>query len=179
MREQVVFLETHLKVALLDIASMLPEGHGSRLSDRSFKSILSIPDEMEDKEDLVAERDDNDSPLSSSSSGWDTVPATRSIIINHLPLTLHSSPTVLLRQILNFPSVSLLSLNLAYSTIDLERIVPLLPAGLRELGLCGVRPSLKIRDLSENWRRGLSMLARKHILLTVSSYSSPIAAGED
>jgi hypothetical protein len=167
MREQVVFLETHLKVALLDVASMLHEGHPSRLSDRSIRAILATPRDSEDAEDQPDDEDGKASPPSSTSSGWDIIPETQPTVINHLPLTLHPSTTILLRQVLTFPSLSLLSLNLAYSTIDFEKVVTLLPAGLRELGLCGVRPNLKVRDLSENWRRGLSMLGRKCILLTV------------
>jgi hypothetical protein len=168
MREQVAYLEPHLKVLLLDTASSLPEHHPHRLSDRGLKSVLVMP------LDLTTEIIDQHHSDTSSATSWDTDHSTTSPIFHHLPLTLHPSPITILRQVPNFPSLALSSLNLAYSTLDLERIVPLLPAGLRELGLCGVRSGTKVVDPVESWRRGLTILGRRLIVLRVGlDYECP------
>ena len=119
--------------------------------------------------------------------------------IRHLPLTLSSSPLILplIRDIHRspflFPSVSLTSLDLAYSHIkDLERLVDVLPPALRELGLAGVTlggaaglrasgsgSSGRGAKAESRWvwdqeglKRGLGALGRKMLVLKVRIPSS-------
>jgi hypothetical protein len=165
LREQVAYLEPHLKAALLDLASMIPEG-SSRLTDRGLGAILNSPPESMDELDPIPDHDDKDNDATS----WDE--PTSSTVLHHLPLTLHSSPLSFIRQLPSFPGISLTSLNLAYCTItNLDRLVSALPSSLRELGLAGVR--LPHKDAQENWRRGTASLGRKFIVLTMLDLSFP------
>lgn len=165
LREQVAYLEPHLKAALLDLASVIPEG-SSRLTDRALGAILNSPPESVDECDHTPDHDDHDEDETS----WDE--PTSSTALHHLPLTLHSNPLSFIRQLPSFPGISLTSLNLAYSTItNLERLVSALPSSLRELGLAGVRAPHK--DAQENWRRGTASVGRKFIVLTMLDLSFP------
>ncbi|WVQ95700.1 hypothetical protein IAU59_002799 [Kwoniella sp. CBS 9459] len=148
LREQVPYLTAQLKSALLRQASLLPSSNPSRLSDRSILAILSDPppdnqaeEHLHSLENHCSTRTDGISAYGESDSDdWDA-PDTldSSVLISDLPLTLHTSPHTILRQIPITGSIT--SLNLAYSALhpDLERLVAVLPPGLRELGLVGVK----------------------------------------
>jgi hypothetical protein len=167
LREQVAYLEPHLKASLLDLASVIPEG-SSRLTERGLGAILTSPPDTADETDYTPHREDDDDHGDETS--WDE--PTSSTALHHLPLTLHSNPLSFIRQLPSFPGISLTSLNLAYSTItNLERLVSTLPSSLRELGLAGVRAPHK--DAQENWRRGTASLGRKFIVLTMLDLSFP------
>ena len=155
LREQLPYLENHLKAALLSLSSFqVPPS--PRLSDKSLKSLLLSSIDAP--------------PVEEDHTTWDTPSADTTL--RHLPLTLHASPHTLLRQLPSFSALSLTSLNLAYSTLhpDLERLVTVLPSTLRELGLAGVRVGGTKSLNVEGWRRALGMLARKLIVLRVSYY---------
>ncbi|ORY35836.1 hypothetical protein BCR39DRAFT_512456 [Naematelia encephala] len=201
MRDQVGYLAPHLKSALLDLASIQPQGSRRRLGDKSIRAILYSPsdidwtvnenkNQIEDKdENQEQSQDDKDKDNEEggeeeeegeeeegkeeegeedddeSLNSWDTNSSTSSsleIRLQHLSLTLHPNPIPLLRHLSPLiPS----SLNLAYSSIpDLSKLVQLLPASMRELGLCGV----KIKGSLDHWRRGLAALGRKMLVLKVS-----------
>ena len=194
LAEQVPYLDTHLKVQLLDCHALLPEGSPHRLTDQNIMMVLSasqedsweegadadaIREESVDEDEsnaleehVVPDEDHLDTAPETPSSDWDHPSVATSI--RHLLLTLHPSPISLLRRIKTLHSTSLTSLNLAYSTItDLERLVGVLPVGLRELGLCGIRVGRAEhkQQAIEAWRRGLSALSRKMIVLKASSIS--------
>jgi hypothetical protein len=159
MQEQVGYLEPHLKIALFDIASVR-QSITSRLSDRSIRAILHRP---EDADPEVSTRQ-NLEVFDDWSETLTSLPD-----IHYLPIILHPNPLPLLRQLSSFLSLSLTSLNLAYSTIkDLEKLVIGLPASLRELSLVGIRFNGQKED--DVWRRGLGLLGRKLIVLRVSSH---------
>lgn len=160
MRDQVGYLDPHLKAGLLETGSLLLADNPARLSDKSIRSILSDPD---------AHREDcwEQVTVGSDEIEWDDAGAT----LHHLPLTVHPSPTMLLRQVPTFPLLALSSLNLAYSTLhDLDRFVAVLPSSLRELSLCGVKLKGGEGALFDGdaWRRALCAMGRKLIVLTVS-----------
>ncbi|KAK8850373.1 hypothetical protein IAR55_004291 [Kwoniella newhampshirensis] len=171
LREQVMYLEPHLKYSLLEVASLLPETHPHRLTDRSLPSILSDP-----PPDIGDNSQFGDHIAPSSSTDyveWDNPSFSTSTTLIHLPLTLHASPHSLLRQL---PSASsLTSINLAYSTLpsDLDKLVSVLPPGLRELGLAGVRIGTHRGAIvsEETLRRGFSALGRKLIVLRMLDLS--------
>lgn len=151
LREQVAYLEPHLKTDLIDAASLLPEA-SKHISDRSYKAILyNLPPDVSDERDVAHESD------------WDTPDL--DFHLTHLPLTLHPCPLTFFRSI---PSISsLTSINIAYSTIpDLEGLVDILPKGLRELGLAGI----SIKKGEDSVKKGFIRLARKLIVLKVSDY---------
>lgn len=151
LREQVAYLEPHLKTDLIDAASLLPEA-SKHISDRSYKAILyNLPPDVSDERDDAHESD------------WDTPDL--DFHLTHLPLTLHPSPLTFFRSI---PSISsLTSINIAYSIIpDLEGLVDILPKGLRELGLAGI----SIKKGEDSVKKGFIRLARKLIVLKVSNY---------
>lgn len=155
LREQVAYLEPHLKTDLIDAASLLPEA-SKHISDRSYKAILyNLPPDLSEERDNTHESD------------WDTPDL--DFHLTHLPLTLHPSPLTFFRSI---PSISsLTSINIAYSTIpDLEGLVDILPKGLRELGLAGV----SIKKGEDSVKKGFIRLARKLIVLKVSDYQKSI-----
>lgn len=175
MREQVGYLEPHLKIALLDIASLLPEGNPSRLTDGSLRAILNRPTDHrvassmnEGTADHAERRHEGEGP---EGDDWSDTSDTLSEV-KHLTLPLHGSPVNLLRQIVPFPNLTLTSLNLAYSFVrDLEKLFLQIPAGVRELGLVGVRlPAAKPGAEEDVWRRGLGVLGRKMIILRVSIF---------
>ncbi|ORX41144.1 hypothetical protein BD324DRAFT_613391 [Kockovaella imperatae] len=205
LSEQLPYLDTHLRTQLLACHALLPEGSASRLTDDNLVRTLAdasregygsgdLPGPIKEEENLSADgrsiqemqgdhpdddftaqergSDKGDTP-SGSSSDWDR--ATTSFTVHHLPITLHPSPVSLLRRINTLDSVSITSINLAYSTIkDMERLVAVLPVGLRELGLCGIRigtgVTQRVRD-GEAWRRGLSALARRLLVLRMLDIS--------
>ncbi|OCF33613.1 hypothetical protein I316_04686 [Kwoniella heveanensis BCC8398] len=202
LREQVAYLTTQLKSALLRQASLLPSSDPSRLSDRSILAILSdSPPDLSDESvnhpssDRTIEGDEFSGPEESQTNGlngdgdeWDSPDALDgSILIADLPLTLHSSPHSILRQIPITSSVT--SLNLAYSTLhpDLERLVAVLPPGLRELGLVGVGFGAVVGKSSTSrskggkgsevdedaLRRAFGSLGRKLIVLKMLDLSYP------
>ncbi|KIR69036.1 hypothetical protein I314_00139 [Cryptococcus bacillisporus CA1873] len=154
LREQVAYLEPHLKTDLIDAASLLPEA-SKHISDRSYKAILyNLPPDVSDERDVAHESD------------WDTPDL--DFHLTHLPLTLHPCPLTFFRSI---PSISsLTSINIAYSTIpDLEGLVDILPKGLRELGLAGI----SIKKGEDSVKKGFIRLARKLIVLKVLDLSHP------
>ncbi|WVF68153.1 hypothetical protein IAT40_002916 [Kwoniella sp. CBS 6097] len=205
LREQVPYLTTPLKGALLRQASLLPSSNSSRLSDRSILAILSDPPpDLEDgaidpfltgQEDpssnggggRAVETCRRNSNIAPEIDDWDASDALdSSTIISDLPLTLHPSPHVILRRIPMTSSIT--SLNLAYSTLhpDLEKLVAVLPPGLRELGLVGVRfggngkssgPSKKTvieGHVDEDaLKKAFGSLGRKLIVLKVLDLSYP------
>ncbi|WWD20553.1 hypothetical protein CI109_105029 [Kwoniella shandongensis] len=176
LREQVSYLEPHLKSALLATASILPESHPSRLTDQSFLSILADPPPDDDSPSPTLNHDHTTSSSPEDEVDWDTpLLSSNSTTFTQLPITLHPSPHTLLRQIPM--STSLTSLNLAYSTLpsDLDKLVSVLPPGLRELGMAGVKfGSRKSGAVGEDTlRRGFGALGRKLIVLTMLDISFP------
>ncbi|WWC65405.1 uncharacterized protein I303_108023 [Kwoniella dejecticola CBS 10117] len=164
LREQIPYLSSPLKSAFLDIASTLPSNYPHRLSDRAFLAILS---ETPAEEHHV----ESQSSDTSTVNDWD-IPPISDTAISHLPITLHPSPHQLLSRISELNSIT--SLNLAYSTLpsDMDKLVSVLPAGLRELGLVGIRFGGKTVD-DLNLRRGFSALSRKLIVLRMLVLSHP------
>ena len=165
LREQSTYLASSLKSALLDMSSLQPEGSDLRLSDTSLRAILRYSSAPATSYSF--ERSDEwERSSSHSTENWETEDTT----IHHLPLTLHPSAHSFLRLLPSFNSLPLTSLNLAYSTvpIEFEKLVNVLPSGLRELGLAGVRVGRGKSDGQNDWRRGLGALARKLIVLRVS-----------
>jgi hypothetical protein len=169
MRDLVAYLEPHHKVALLHLAAVRLNSDGSRLSDRAIRAILHTPSTQHAHNWEQSEYPDLED--------WSV--ATDTPDIHYLPVILHPQPLPLLRAISTFSSLSLLSLNLAYSTTkDLERLVTVIPAGLRELAMVGIRfsgPHGESLEQSANnrrgrvWLRGLALLGRKMIVLRVSA----------
>ncbi|WVR08477.1 hypothetical protein IAU60_005532 [Kwoniella sp. DSM 27419] len=162
LREQVPYLSTNLKAALINVAATRPTSE-PRLSDRSLLAVLAEPPPEPDlsADDSSVGRTEHDE------IDWDAQET--STLITHLPLTLHPSPHTLIRRIPFAPSLT--SLNLAYSTIpsDMERLVAVLPPGLRELSLAGTKVASKGGSSGlqgdEGLRRGLAALGRKMIVL--------------
>lgn len=185
-REQTSSFDTHLKSRMLDIASIMPESSTSRLSDRSLQAILSLPPAGDLSHDTGwTDVDDTHADLALCSleddedTDWEATDMTsdRTRLINHLPLTLHSAPPQFLRSLPNLSALSLTSLNLAYSTIpyDLDRLVAVLPSGLRALSLCGVRfgrvqNGRQVDQIAWEQRvvGSFTKLARKLVVLKVS-----------
>ncbi|WVQ86016.1 hypothetical protein IAT38_008184 [Cryptococcus sp. DSM 104549] len=162
LREQVAYLEPHLKAGLLDTLSLLPESV-PRIGDRSYRAILSDPPPDMELDLGTADESEED---------WD-VPGVPSLPPTHIPLTLHPSPHILLRHL---PlASSLTSLNLAYSTLpeDFEALVGALPPGLRELSLAGARVGKRADMREDGVRRGMSRLGRKLIVLHTLDISYP------
>lgn len=179
LREQTAYLDTHLKVAMLHLAAIQPERSNLRMSDRSLISLLSTAGDSYDAlSDSVSDTpEDREPPLNTDEWEIDDLASTHVSTIHHLPLTLHPSPHTFLRILPSLPVLALTSLNLAYSIVplDLEKLVSVLPSGLRELGLCGIRvaPTRKALSMSPggaevDWKRGLGLLGRKLIVLRVS-----------
>ena len=183
LAQQISYLDVHLKGNLLEVNSLFPEASPLRLSSAHLGTILKGSESLYDPLANVIQEDpqsidesieeglstDPRDSIEEDVPSWDAL--ITSSTIHYLPLTLHPSPALMLRHLPTFHILSLTALNLAYSTIsDLERLVSLLPVGLRELSLCGVRTGKKetrLRD-GESWRRGLSALGRRLIVLTVS-----------
>lgn len=160
MREQVGYLDVHLKEGLLRSSSLLAPRDPRRLSDTSVRAILARPDSTDDgpTEDGAEDR--------SSGSDWDDP---SSSLISHLPLTNHPTPISLLRQLDQLPALALTSLNLAYSTVgSLDTLVRCLPVGLRELSLCGVRIKGGLILSEHDANRALGSMSIKLIVLRVS-----------
>ena len=159
MRDQAAYLDSHLKAGLLEVSSFMPLSDPLRMSDRSVRAILTSPLERgRGKSEWEDETEDLD---------WgDTDPT-----LHRLPMIQHPAPTAILRHLPSLSALSLTSLNLAYSTLaDPDRLAVVLPVGLRELSLCGVRMKggeMRLAD-GDAWRRALGAMARKLIVLTVS-----------
>ncbi len=165
LREQAAYLESPLKSALMDMGSLQPEGSPLRLSDESLKAILGYSGSESSVFYPHDRSEEWDGTSSKSVESWETADTT----LHHLPLTLHPSPHSFLRLTPWLQSLSLTSLDLAYSTIpvELEKLVSVIPASLRELGLVGVRVRKGKTGGEEEWRRGLGVLARRLIVLRV------------
>lgn len=165
LREQAGYLESPLKSALLEMSSLQPEGSALRLSDVSLKAMLGYSDPGQSSHPSD-QPDEWDGTSVHSTGSWETADTT----LPHLPLILHPAPHAILRLLPSLHSLSLTSLNLAYSTepMELEKLVNVLPAGLRELGLAGIRIGRGKSGGQEEWRRGLGVLSRKLIVLRVS-----------
>ncbi|WWC92116.1 uncharacterized protein L201_007070 [Kwoniella dendrophila CBS 6074] len=179
LREQIPYLSTHMKSSLLNTASLLPSSSNHRLSDQSFLSILSDPPPPDshpylDNVDDLAKDNQSEESLDGD---WDN-PITSEPIISHIPITIHFSPQTVLNRIQSLNSI--ISLNLSYSTLplDLDKLVSVLPAGLRELSLVGIHinSSSKVKnglDDVELSQRGFGGLARKLIVLRMLDLSLP------
>lgn len=170
LREQATYLESQLKSALLHLSSILPEGSELRLIDASLKAILGYIPSTEQRQAQPLDRPDEwDRTSSKSPESEESADTT----LHHLALTLHPSPHSFLRLTPSFQSLSLTSLNLAYSTVpmELEKLVSVLPASLRELGMVGVRVRKGKTSGQEEWRRGLGVLGRKLIVLRVGEHN--------
>lgn len=159
MREGLLYLDTHLKIALLGFSSSRATGDG-RLSDRSIRGLLLPPPTI----DTILS-----APSGEEEETWDDpsdMTVDRASLIHHLGPTAHPSPHIFLRNITTLPLAALTSLDLAYSVVpkEAERLVNALPVGLRELGLVGVRCEAD----EKGWTRFLVMLGRKLIVLKVS-----------
>lgn len=179
MQEQLAYLEPHLKSALIDTSSLLPlpvplqpgpARHSMRLSDSSVRAVLSQPPHEE-----LSVIPNGCTGSSTEGDDWSIDPDIPSEI-RHVSLCLHPSPLPLLRDISLFPGVTLTCIDLAYSTIrDIERLVGVLPPGLRELGLAGIRLAYKGRVSSaiveDDARRGMAALGRKMLVLKVCLFA--------
>jgi hypothetical protein len=144
-------LDLHLRGALLSASARLPPGSPLRLADGDIRVLL--------EDEVLSPR-----PEDGGEDEWDT-DATRPAL-HHLPLMSHPAPLRLLRDIPRFSGLTLTSLDLGFAALPLlERLVAILPAGLRALGLAGVRAAPKA---GADWERGLGALARKMIVLQVS-----------
>ena len=163
LREQTAYLESPLKAMLLQMSSTQPENSPLRLADASLRAILGSHVSVSNHR--FSHTDEWDRSSANSEEGCETADTT----LQYLPLTLHPSPQTFLRLLPSFLSLSLTSLNLAYSSlpVELEKLVTVLPPGLRELGLVGVRFTRERPGGSEDWRRGLGLLGRKLIVLRV------------
>lgn len=153
-------LEGHLRGLLISTASV----SGARLSDKQIRALLEFDDKsMADDASKVREAVEPGEPdPSSEESDWD---AATTEPLAHLPLALHPNPIPLLRDAPHARLLVLTSLDLAFATIpDLDRLVAALPVRLRALGLAGVRSTSGY----ESWSRGLTLMARKLIVLQVS-----------
>lgn len=145
-------LDLHLRGALLSASARLPPGNPLRLADGDIRLLL--------EDEALASP-----PSEEGEDEWDTG-ATRPTL-HHLPLMAHPAPLRLLRDVPRLAALTLTSLDLGFAALPpLERLVPALPAGLRALGLAGVRAA------KSDWERGLGALARKMIVLQVSSRGS-------
>jgi hypothetical protein len=174
LREQVAYLEPHLKSSLIELAALRPEGSATRLTDRGLRAILTSPPDPDDHEEEVVPRT-RTSNVDIEHDDWDDFQS-QSMTLHHLPLTLHLNPASFLRSLPSLPVLSLTSLNLAYCTIpNMERLVAVLPPALRELGLAGVRPLSESQEtaLVDDWRRALAALGRRMIVLRMLDLSFP------
>lgn len=162
MREQVGYLDSHLKEGLLRASSLLLPGDPRRLSDISTRAILA----RQDADGVGQTEGDGDE---SSALDWDDP---TSSLISHLPLTVHPGPVSLLRELKHSPSLALTSLNLAYSTVSsLDLLVKALPVGLRELSFCGLRIKGENKLSEHDANRALGVLSLKLIVLKVCGSS--------
>lgn len=175
MREAVLAgaceLDLHLRAALLSTSALLPPPSALRLADGDIRALLEyeVPGETQ-----PSQPEDEDE--------WDTDAAPRPML-HHMPLTAHPAPLRLLRDVPRLSALALTSLDLAFAALPpLERVVAVLPAGLRALGLAGVRAAPRARGVGtggagyEGWERGLGALARKMIVLQVSLVSPQAVA---
>lgn len=187
-----VELDLHLRAGLLETSALLPPDSGLRLSDGDVRVLLEYqepPPTVAGKALTDANGIETGSPPVPTSAAsaqadedeaeddeWDTDPSARPTL-PHLALTAHPAPLRLLRDVPRFSALALTSLDLAFAVLPgLERVVGVLPAGLRGLGLAGVRAA-KGRAGGvggggyDGWERGLGSLARKMIVLQVSQPS--------
>lgn len=149
-------LDGHLKGLLISTASAL----GCRLSDRQIRALLEY-----------AEHGDDGTLEATDSEGMDGVDWDTDAVepLAHLALALHPNPLPLIRDAPSARLLALTSLDLAYATVpDFQRFVAVLPAGLRSLGLAGVRGG----GGQVTWLHGLTAMSRKLTLLRVSVPSS-------
>ncbi|OCF58445.1 hypothetical protein L486_04478 [Kwoniella mangroviensis CBS 10435] len=175
LREQIPYLSLHLRSSLLHTASLLPSTSQHRLSDKSILAISSDP--PPDRPGLTFGDGLRESDKQNQDDGigigndWDA-PSISEPTLTHLSLTLHSSPQSILPRIPNLSSIT--SLNLGYSTLpsDLDRLVSVLPAGLRELSLVGTTFGGKVIS-EDGLRRGFGTLGRKLIVLKILDLSFP------
>lgn len=167
LEDNLCYLDPHIKLSLLLLSSVQPEPSPLRLADSSLRSILSVP--PAEPPDLSA------SPGGYIAAGteateaedWEEVEIDAPEL-HHLPLTAHPAPIAILREVPAFSALALTSLNLAFSHVaDLERLVNILPAALRDLGLGGCR----LKQGPEELKRGWAMLGRKLLVLQVSADS--------
>ncbi|TXT12069.1 uncharacterized protein COLE_02479 [Cutaneotrichosporon oleaginosum] len=157
MRAGVVQLSLHLRGALLAASGVV----GPRLSDADIRVLLEeAPRETPtDAGGEAREWEEHDD--------WDKDTARPSL--HHLPLMAHPSPLRLLRDVPRFTGLTLTSLDLAFATLPLERVIGVLPASLRALGLAGAR--------ARDWERGLGALGRKmRVLRTLDVSYCPLGA---
>lgn len=174
LREQLRYLAPPLVTYILEVSAYQAERSCYRLQEDNLFHLLRIvsADGAHHEDDL---------PVEDVETEWDDdwdAPELATTALHHLAITLHPSPQTLLgrlRMPLTFAQTSmtsassLTSLNLAYSTLptDLDKLVNLLPSGLRELSLVGVRfRGETVRKADVN--RGFASLGRKLIVLTVS-----------
>lgn len=154
-------LDLRLRYLVIRRAALLPHGDPQRLSDRQIRGLLEYDAGARTAVQHVVEDDDD----------WDALGDTDAL--PHLALTSHPSPIPLLRDVPRMQALALTSLDLAYCTLpaDLDRLVAVLPSGLRTLGLRGVRAP-KPSDVTNLWVHGMNSLGRKLIVLRVGSRSS-------
>lgn len=155
-------LDVHLRGLLISTASV----SGERLADRQVRALLEYADSSGSDTTASGTQPESqlETPSDASSNGdseWDTDAVQP---LTHLALAMHPNPLPLLRDAPHARLLALTSLDLAYATLpDLDRLVAVLPARLRALGLAGVRS----RGGYDGWQRGLALMARKLILLQV------------
>lgn len=178
MREAVLAgaceLDLHLRAGLLSSSALLPSNSPLRLADGDIRALLEYevphaPQPPPFQSSPAAESAEEDDE-------WDTDTLPRPTL-HHLPLMLHPAPLRLLRDVPRLSALALTSLDLAFASLPpLERLVTVLPPGLRALGLAGVRAAPKSKAGGESydaWERGLGALARKMIVLQVSFRCGP------
>ncbi|KAL1409892.1 hypothetical protein Q8F55_003891 [Vanrija albida] len=148
-------LDLRFRDLLIRRAALLPQGDPLRLSDRQIRGLLEYDPGVRGgrRPDPGEEDDDWDSPENGD-------------MITHLALTAHPSPIPLLRDVPRLQALALTSLDLAYCTLpaDLDRLVTVLPSGLRALGLRGVRAPTS-PDVMKLWPHGMGSLGRKLVVL--------------
>lgn len=144
---------------LRDSALLLPDD-SNRLGDKHVRALLDY--DRRPKSSATGQDQDWDWDWDAEQGGSET--------LHTLSLTCHPNPVPLLRDVPRFSALTLTTLNLAFSTLpaDLDRLVNVLPAGLRSLGLAGAQLPKEMPNGYLSWVLGLGNLARKMLVLQVS-----------
>lgn len=158
MREGLPYLDSHLKLAFMAFNAGR-SSDSQRISDHSLRALMSPVPHPESDAHILSNVDEEDA--------WDetTSDPGSSIFVHHLALTLHPAPHAFLRSITQYPTVALTSLDLSYSSLpkNIERMINVLPNGLRGLSLAGAR----ITTEEKEWTRALTLIGRKLTVLKV------------
>lgn len=152
-------LDIGLRGAMLDASALLSPRDPRRLSDAAIRVLLEHEDVS-----ATAGPDGGVKP-ETVDIDWDADPPPT---LSHLALTAHPAPLRLLQDIPRLRALSLTTLDLAFATLpSMDKVAHALPAGLRVLGLAGVKSGVGYTS----WTRGMKVLARKLTVLHVSRQS--------